>query len=275
MAQAEGEAGFVPDLRLTLPELDHPSARLPNAESPQKLFLLALFWLGTAFLGGVVAFSIYLIVTDDHHPQALTDGGSATRLRSPVGVLVGLVTFYSFLLLAAWRRAKIVGQGDRIKGFGGGRLKRPVVLVGLAVAGMIIVLVWQGCLAILLKFPEQGFGPMVPHFLANAWTWDTATLAMIVVVVPICEELFFRGWLWTGLRQHWGVLPVMLGTALLFMAIHMPDGLTLPLFLLPSVIMLTLARHFCGGVRASILLHMLNNLTSVGLPSLVVWLRQG
>lgn len=99
-----------------------------------------------------------------------------------------------------------------------------------------------------------------------------ASLAILVGLVPLSEELFFRGWLWTGLRKHWGVLPVMLATTLPWLLIHMPDGLTRPLFLLPSAILFNLARHLCGGVRASIVVHVLNNLMALGLPMLVLWL---
>jgi hypothetical protein len=89
---------------------------------------------------------------------------------------------------------------------------------------------------------------------------QVAIVLCIVGFAPLWEELFFRGWLWTGLRHRWGMLPVTLATALPWLLAHLSDGLARPLFLIPGAIFLSLAREYCGGVRASLVLHLLNNL---------------
>ena len=80
------------------------------------------------------------------------------------------------------------------------------------------------------------------------------------ILAPLAEEVFFRGWLWTGLRKR----PLSaLGTAMvtggLWLGLHAAVRVDLPLGILPSAIILSLARHFGESVRASIALHAVYN----------------
>ena len=38
----------------------------------------------------------------------------------------------------------------------------------------------------------------------------------LVIGAPVAEEVFFRGWLWAGLRQSWGVLGTSAATGAWF-----------------------------------------------------------
>lgn len=53
----------------------------------------------------------------------------------------------------------------------------------------------------------------------------------------------------------------MLTTSILWLLLHGVDHPARPLFLIPGATFISLARHFCGGVRASLAIHVLNNLT--------------
>jgi membrane protease YdiL (CAAX protease family) len=90
-------------------------------------------------------------------------------------------------------------------------------------------------------------------------------LLLAVAVAPVAEELFFRGWLWTALRRSWGVWPTALCTAGLWLGIHAIDGPVRALILLPTAILLCLARYYGGSVRASLLVHVVNNGTAVAI----------
>jgi uncharacterized protein len=85
------------------------------------------------------------------------------------------------------------------------------------------------------------------------------TLLLAVAVAPVAEELFFRGWLWTALLRCWGVWPSALCTGGLWLAMHALDSPVRALILLPATILLSLARYYCGSVRASLLVHVANN----------------
>lgn len=239
----------------------------PRSETPIRLLCLAVLWLVAAGVAGltfdfVVGFGIGL-----HNAAARTGHWRPWRLDPLAYVLTSAVATQLVLLLAAWRRAWIVGQGDRTTGLGNGPLQRPRLLIGLAVLEVVCVVGWGLVLTYWLRpvdlhtFTQQVFSAraMEPAMLG-------LTTLVAVGLAPLCEELFFRGWLWTGLRRHWGAAQVMLATALPWLLVHMADGgVQRPLFLIPAAILFSLARHLCGGVRASIVLHVLNNLLAVGL----------
>lgn len=93
---------------------------------------------------------------------------------------------------------------------------------------------------------------------------NTGYLAWIVRVVVVCalvpEELFFRGWLWAGLRRQWGAWRTGRATGLLFLLVHGVAGdWRRPLVLAPFVVLLSLARELGGSVRASLAVHVMSN----------------
>ena len=45
-------------------------------------------------------------------------------------------------------------------------------------------------------------------------------VANLVILAPVAEELFFRGWLYTGLRHRFAFWPSFVATAILFAAFH-------------------------------------------------------
>jgi hypothetical protein len=94
-------------------------------------------------------------------------------------------------------------------------------------------------------------------------------LFVVVVLAPIGEELFFRGWLWTGLRRRWDALPTALVTATFWLVLHLDRGVATAVALLPLAIILSLARQIGNSVRASIPLHAVYNL-AVDLPLVLI-----
>lgn len=46
------------------------------------------------------------------------------------------------------------------------------------------------------------------------------TVATVVAGAPVAEEMFFRGWLWVGLRRRWGAWRTGGVTGLLFLLMH-------------------------------------------------------
>jgi uncharacterized protein len=53
-----------------------------------------------------------------------------------------------------------------------------------------------------------------------------------IVVAPLVEEIFFRGFLFTGLRERYGWIPAALISAALFAAVHLQPITLPPIFLL-------------------------------------------
>ncbi|MSP88099.1 MAG: CPBP family intramembrane metalloprotease [Alphaproteobacteria bacterium] len=61
-------------------------------------------------------------------------------------------------------------------------------------------------------------------------------------------------------------------TSIMWLALHLPEGMARVILLLPLTIALPLARHFGGSVRASIIVHACSNAIAVAMPWLAVWL---
>lgn len=83
---------------------------------------------------------------------------------------------------------------------------------------------------------------------------------MVCVLVPVGEELFFRGFVYTTLRQ-WGAALATGLSALFFAAVHQQLVHFLPIFLLGVVLALLLERT--RSLIPPIVVHAVNNLVAV------------
>jgi membrane protease YdiL (CAAX protease family) len=78
-----------------------------------------------------------------------------------------------------------------------------------------------------------------------------------VVLAPFVEELFFRGFVFTGLRNHWSWQKAAAFSAGLFALAHILPTSILPIFIL-GFIFATLYQY-SGSIWPAILMHMLTN----------------
>lgn len=82
-------------------------------------------------------------------------------------------------------------------------------------------------------------------------------LAIVALVAPIVEEIFFRGFLYGGLRGRIGVVGAMLASSVFFTALHFTLELFLPIFVLG--LFLAWLYEYTGSLYPGILLHAANN----------------
>ncbi len=244
---------------------DAPAA---PTERPWRPLLHALLWLlaaefasfFVAVLVGVIA-GVSLGVSHIH-------GAAGWKLDLLFYGLVATIALQATLLLADLMQGRSVGRGNLAMGLGFGPMRRhrlTAVFAGLMIAWVIAYV------ATLIRF--QAFNAYVATRVPSVLTLPvsgspgvlTIVLLLAVAVAPVAEELFFCGWLWTALRRCWGVWPTALCTASLWLGIHAIDGPVRALILLPTAILLCLARHYGGSVRASLLVHVSNNATAVAI----------
>lgn len=134
---------------------------------------------------------------------------------------------------------------------------------GIIFAGLIVMWFIQGAYVGLINaagledlLPDQQF----PDGIFDEW-WLVALLGIAVVLgAPISEELFFRGFVFGGLRRRLGVLPPSLMTGALFSLAHLQLGLLIPFSLIGMVLSLVYERT--GSIRFTIALHMIFNTVS-------------
>jgi uncharacterized protein len=92
---------------------------------------------------------------------------------------------------------------------------------------------------------------------------------LAVLFAPVTEELVFRGWLYTGLRFHWGVWPAVVTTSALFAAAHYEGTHLYALAVFPIGVALAAIREQTGSVKAAMFFHAVNNFAAFGLSMLV------
>lgn len=85
---------------------------------------------------------------------------------------------------------------------------------------------------------------------------------LAIAIAPFMEELFFRGFVFTGLAGRWGPVWAGLVSSLLFMGAHLEPLRFPPLFLMG--LLLAWLYHRTGVLWAPMLAHLLNNALAVG-----------
>lgn len=86
-------------------------------------------------------------------------------------------------------------------------------------------------------------------------------LILLAVAVPIGEEVFFRGFVYGGLRSRWGVIVATLGSAAFFAAVHMQIVHALPIFILGLALAALYERT--RSLVPAMVVHALNNVLAV------------
>ena len=101
----------------------------------------------------------------------------------------------------------------------------------------------------------------------------TASLPLLwiafVVAAPLVEELFFRGFLFEGLRDSWmGPTGAVLVTSLAWAAIHMQYEMFQIVIIGTLGILLGIAKLKTRSLYIPIAMHTFNNLLAMGVTSL-------
>lgn len=113
---------------------------------------------------------------------------------------------------------------------------------------------------LLVKYAYPDFRTW--FFIPRGAAGIAISLLMVVILAPLAEELFFRGWIYTSLRRSFGVLAAVIVTALLFALAHLDPTRLYPLLIFLPGLMLTLVREYNRSSKASFYAHALYNFTA-------------
>ena len=237
-------------------------------ERPWRSLLHALLWLLTAEFASVCVAVLIGAVAGISQGIAHTRGAEGWKPGVLFFGLAATIALQATLLFAAVKQGRSAGHGDLVPGLGAGTMRRHRLIAVFAGAMVAWVIAYVAAIIRFQAF-EAYVATKVPTILTLPMASGPVMLAFMlllaVAVAPVAEELFFRGWLWTALRRSWGVWPTAFCTAGLWLGIHAVDGPVRALILLPTAILLCLARHYGGSVRASLLVHVVNNGTAVAI----------
>lgn len=93
--------------------------------------------------------------------------------------------------------------------------------------------------------------------LVHSWHDFFLKLALLGIVAPICEEIFFRGILQSSLERRIGAWPAIIITAVLFALLHSTSFY--PHLLLVLGLSLSWLYHITGTIRVPIVCHAISN----------------
>lgn len=232
---------FIMPRRITPPE------HREQVAAPAKYGALTIYSVFIGWLATQLVISIIL-------QSALKDA----HLSSKGALIAGLFMFFMYLIQNGpgllWVNFLAL-KPHAIKFMEGVRLRFKVDRNGpfrLVVYGFLTWLAAVPCVVVSYLiaakyFGSQGSSNPVITFVMQA-ARDNSVPAVVVfyltlgVLAPICEEILFRGFLYTALRRYWGILPSMLLSAALFAGIHLDAGGFLPLMTLGMLFAFTLEK---------------------------------
>lgn len=130
-----------------------------------------------------------------------------------------------------------------------------------ALAGLVICTVLYSVIAIIyLPFEQATVGRRPYLWIFYLWA------VQLGLVAPVVEEFFFRGWLWTALRQKSSIITTMIVTSAIWILGHITAGVESMILLVPAAALIAAARHLTGSSRGSAFVHVALNVTALVMP---------
>lgn len=205
--------------------------------------------------------------------------------------IIALVVSISILILlpgANYMDGMIADQPSILFSIGAAFLEAFALLLGVYVFGIrrnkirwsalgiqpisrnwILISVTLGLLAIpisaLITFTVQNLfnlpaeNPQLPFLISDDLSPASMFLMVLLIglIIPVAEELFFRGVLYKWLRHRFGLLIGSIVSSIIFGIVHGNTIVASTAFVLG--IILALAYEYSGSLWSSILMHAINN----------------
>ena len=127
-----------------------------------------------------------------------------------------------------------------------------ISIIVIPLSGLITILV-----VLALGLPLEN--PQLEFLIPEDFSWISGIGLFILggIVVPIAEEVFFRGVLYKWLRERWGVFIGVSVSSLIFGLVHIDIAIAATAFILGIV--LALVYEYSNSVWTAILIHIINN----------------
>ena len=206
----------------------------------------AVPWTPGDVAWGLLAFGLWIVFF-------MGIGLVGTQLELPIDAGLVVVFGEAILLLPAWYFA-IHKYGASWVDLGL-RSFRPRA-VGWGCGLMILSLLLNLAYASLLARFNLQIQPEIELIFAGT-DFPLALLFGGAIVAPFVEEVFFRGFVFTGLRGKWGWKKAALASAGLFALAHVVPTSILPIFILGLIF--AALYQVSGSIWPGILMHMLTN----------------
>lgn len=202
--------------------------------------------LGGLILGALIAPALIL----PFDPELDSDAG----LLAAQAMLGVSLLFVAIGAASGWSFSSLGTARGRL----GLRRFAPSAL-GWMVLAMVAYYIAAGLFASLVLEPEQEdiadeLGTCDPDVLVAV-----VAVGLIAVLAPISEELFFRGFVFSGLRSRFSFLPAAVIAGLVFGSIHAPTGITTVVPLTALGVALCWLYEKTGSLWPCVVAHAINN----------------
>ena len=233
----------------------------PEIQSNEQSYIWTLrdvivIVLGIALFGFVfflVAFSILIIMATSQYGDILT-GGEPTIYLSILAAVLESLTIFTIIYVFGTRRNHYPWQALGLRKSSTGWV---VVSIGLGLLAIPLSAIIAYGTQTLFNLPIEN--PQLPFLIPNDLTPASMALMAIFVglVIPIAEELFFRGVLYKWLKQRFGIWVGVVLSSIVFGVVHWDIAIASTAFILGIV--LALAFEYSRSLWTSILIHAINN----------------
>jgi membrane protease YdiL (CAAX protease family) len=223
--------------------------------------MLAFAVIGLTFVAAVAVMLLYSVVV-------IVGIGGSVVLSGPILMLIEAAGAFSalyFILI-------------RTRGFTWAELGWVPTSTGLLILGGVAAIAIYGILIslalVVARYSEAGGTDLIPavtNLTPNSMAGFIAVLAFGAVAVPIAEEFLFRGVLFRWLRDGWGLYPGLVGSALVFAAVHILLGTSGALQIFLIGLALAYLYDITGSLWPSMVYHGVNNGISFVWIYLVMW----
>lgn len=241
-----------------------PAPPPPPAQAPPRVWTaflaLAAYLVGSLVAGGIVAGFVYAAVSRQHGGAPAPEQLTSAFTTPPVllaSVLVQLAVALGISLGAAGlSRERLAARlALRRAALGAGALA--LATLGLLLTGAVLQELVR-----VLGIPLTGTLAEVERVM-RALSPGQLAVALVVggVLVPVGEELFFRGYVQSRLCRRWGTWPGIACTALFFALAHF-DLLHSASALVAGLYLGWLAQR-TGSTVPGMVVHSVNNLVAI------------
>ena len=183
--------------------------------------------------------------------------------------LVAAILLHGLMLLTVWFFAVRPRDGRwALLGF---RRVKPISTTIIVVFGVAIA--QTAVIGYTLLVQQLGIDFLIPSDLTPEWADEPGFFAIMaisaVIVAPLVEEIFFRGFMYQAMRRTMAILPAALLTSLVFGIAHIDPAIIIPIALV-GMILLGIYR-WTGNLWSSIITHAGFNAVTVAALAIQIW----
>jgi len=233
---------------------------LPQSPSIFKitLWLLALLFLAQLILGFIVGLSYTITINNDFNEETFDTWFASIPVLLSFTLASSLLTF-PILIKATAKKS----WAERFDFWALRKVDGKILAKWL----FIILVFWGGGSVIgeLLKLPEEQFMLDMKDAGKSSLVILSLLIFSVCIVIPIMEELIFRGWLFSQIGQtKLGNIGALLLTSVIFTVIHAQYEHSITFIMIFALgLLLAFVRYKSNNISYSIAMHIVFNSLSM------------